>query len=219
MVNDRDTAIGKKTITSTSIAATTMPPYDRRILPASLTQAKVDGLQQTRLLDFDQLTSPVIRTAISYWMSRQENGAPMKKCAFDATEIPHLLPYLMLLEVVPVDAASRLDFRYRVIGDVLLRYFRGNHTGKCFSDIEGQGPGSEVWRICTNVATQCLPLLACPPYVGPHQQIYYCEAATMPLVDENGRPVRLLIACDFLPDISAQHLRHRAFALHSGGQA
>ena len=157
-------------------------------------------LPNTRLLQFDDLTSPIIRTAIGYWMSKQETGLPMRRRDFDATEIPHLLPYLILLEVVRGQGAEITDFRYRVIGDVLLRYSRGNYTGRCFSEVEGQGPGSEVFTICSNVALQRRPLLLRPPYVGPHHHIFYCESSTMPLIDDQGNANRILIACDFLPE-------------------
>ncbi|HVI90210.1 MAG TPA: hypothetical protein VM659_18030 [Dongiaceae bacterium] len=226
MGNDRGTAIAAAAVPSS---------FDRPKAPTSLLQADITGLQKTRLLSLDELHSPIIRTAINYWMSKQQGDLPMQRRQFDATEIPHLLPYLMLLEVVsnedsvtdgarlrdarddvlaPRDLngqrlhASKIDFRYRVMGDVVLRYSRGNYTGKCFSDVDGQGPGSEVWRICTAVSEQSKPLLLCPPYVGPHHRIFYCESATMPLVDESGKTVRLFIACDFLPEAFLDQQRH-----------
>ncbi|HTI44785.1 MAG TPA: hypothetical protein VL462_00305 [Candidatus Nitrosotalea sp.] len=214
---------------------------DRRKTPTPLLQADITGLEITRLLNLDGLHSPIIRTAISYWMSKQQGDTPMQRTQFDATEIPHLLPYLLLLEVVSADESAmaakpgethgndlapkqlnghhhgpKMDFRYRVIGDVVLRYSRGNYTGRCFSEVDGQGPESEVWRICTAVAEQARPLLLCPPYVGPHHQIFYCESATMPLVDESGKTVRLLIACDFLPEASLGHPHHNGHSLNSG---
>ena len=236
MVNHRDSAVVPAAIPSS---------VDRRRTPTSLLQAEITGLRQTRLLTFDHLHSPIIRTAITYWMSKQDDDMPMQRRQFDPTEIPHLLPYLLLLEVMPlqegatqdtsqgdmrsdVAAAPRLsghlrnvlkaDFRYRVIGEVVLRYSRGNYTGKCLSDVDGQGPGSEVWRICTEVSEQARPLLLCPPYVGPHHHIFYCEAATMPLVDENGRTVRLLIACDFLPEASLGQRPNGNSYSHDGGR-
>jgi len=164
-------------------------------------------LLRTRFLQFDELNSQIIRTAISYWLSKQKNGAPMRRCQFDATEIPHLLPYLILLEVTRLQPGGVIaDFRYRVIGDVPLRYSRGNYTGKCFSEIDGQGPGSDVWTIVNAVAEQGRPILLRPPYAGPFNQIFYCESTTMPLVDEHGLVDRILIACDFLQEaVSGQH--------------
>ncbi len=93
-----------------------------------------------------------------------------------------------------------------MIGDVPLRYSRGNYTGKCFSEIDGQGPGSDVWTIVNAVAEQGRPILLRPPYAGPFNQIFYCESTTMPLVDEHGLVDRILIACDFLQEaVSGQH--------------
>ncbi|HWT99569.1 MAG TPA: hypothetical protein VN229_18195 [Terriglobales bacterium] len=234
MVNGQDAAIAVPASPASS---------DRRSAPTSLLQADIMGLERTRLLSLDGLHSPIIRTAISYWMSKQRDEMAMQRCQFDATEIPHLLPYLLLLEVVSAEDketgaakpgetrgndlapkhlnghrhhGSKIDFRYRVIGDVVLRYSRGNYTGRCFSEVDGQGPGSEVWRICTAVSEQARPLLLCPPYVGPHHHIFYCESATMPLVDESGKTERLLIACDFLPEASLSHPHHNGHGLNSG---
>lgn len=233
MVKDRITTI---------IASATPTSLDRRITPTSLVQAEIPDLRRTRLLTFDELTSPIIRCAISYWMSRQEHGGPMLRRHLDAAEIPHLLPHLLLLEVVqgpdpraialrerqaesyqmepyqaepmngPAAIVPKLNFRYRIIGEVLQRYSRGNYTGKYFSEVDGQGPGSDVWRVCSEVTLQRRPLLLRPPYVGPHSQIFYCESATMPLVDDEGAVTRLLIACDFLPEAADDHrhpLQHR----------
>lgn len=222
MVNDRETAIA---------AATLQPFLDRRIAPASLLQAELPNLPQTRSLQFEDLQSPIIRTAVSYWMSKRENGAPMRRSLFDATEIPHLLPYLILLEVLraPADPALNgqdvqpdatgngclahgvahlgtvVDFRYRVIGEVLQRYSRANYSGKCLSEVDGQGRGSEVWTIVATVAEQRRPVLVRPPYIGPHHHIFYCESCALPLVDERGDTDRVLIACDFLPETIDDH--------------
>jgi hypothetical protein len=199
MVNDRQVAV----------AAHMIPAFiDRRGMSTSLVQAELPDLERTRPLQFEELQSPVIRTAIGYWLSKQDNGAPMRRCNFDPTEVPHLLPYLMLLEVMrqPSDRADAqkagtvTDFRYRVIGDVVGRYSRANYTGKCLGDIEGQGPDSEVWRIISTVVAQRRPALLRPPYVGPHHHSYFCEASVMPMLDEQGDVARLLIAADFLPE-------------------
>jgi hypothetical protein len=197
MVNEQEAALH----------ATAVPPIlDRRTVPTSLVQAEMPALERTKFLQFADLGSPVIRTVVSYWMSKQQDGAPMRRCQFDATEIPHLLPYLILLEVVYAAPGGEIsDFRYRVIGDVPLRYSRGNYTGKCFSEVDGQGPGSEVWAIVSNVATQRRPVLLRPPYVGPHNNIFYCESTTLPLVGENDRTERILIACDFLTEAQPNH--------------
>jgi len=182
----------------------------------------------------------MVRRAVGYWMSKREADGPMLRRRLDAAEIPQLLPYLLLLEVVreagqaaaphpasgpragcrpervneqhvneqPVmsEMNPRLNFRYRVIGDVSLRHSRGNYTGKCLSEVDGQGPGSEVWRVCTEVALQRRPLLSRPPYIGPLSHIFQCESAVMPLVDDEGDVTRVLIACDFLPEPARSQL-------------
>lgn len=234
MINDR----------ATTIAAAAKPAsLDRGCAPRPLLQAEIHGLQRTRLLSFDELVSPIVRRAVGYWLSKRAGeDAPMLRRHLDAAEIPHLLPYLVLLEVVreagaasdPASApatgfqtervngqankpaaanehavTSRLDFRYRVIGEVVLRHSRGNYTGKCVSEVDGQGPGSEVWQACTDVTRQRRPFLSRPPYIGPLSQVFQCESAVMPLIGDDGEVTRLLIACDFLSEAAAGR-RHPA---------
>jgi hypothetical protein len=204
------TMVTERQLAQATIASGSIPALlERRVTPSSLVQAELPDLQRTRSLQFDELHSPVIRTAIAYWMSKQENGGPMRRSHFDATEIPHLLPYLILLEVLPHRRGSLaepgIDFRYRVMGDVVLRYSRGNYTGKYLSEIDGQGPGSEVWSINSTVVEQRRPVLVRPPYVGPHHHVFHCEACVLPMVSEQGDVARLLIAGDFLTETSDSH--------------
>jgi hypothetical protein len=228
MVNERQAAV----------AALSIPTIlNRHDVPTSLLQAELPDLPRTRSLQLEELHSPVIKTAIGYWLSKQESGAPMRRAQFDPAEVPHLLPYLMLLEVMrapsdEVAANSRsvsggardeararddeipprpgevVDFRYRVIGDVIQRYSRANHTGRSFTQIEGKGPGSDVWRIAMTVVDQRRPVLVRPPYIGPRHQMFFCEWSVMPMVDDQGDIARLLIASDFLPEsVDDDHAR------------
>jgi hypothetical protein len=222
MVNERPAAF----------AALSIPTLlNRHDAPASLLQAELLDLTRTRGLQMEELHSPIIRTAIGYWLSKQENGAPMRRCQFDPIEVPHLLPYLMLLEVVrapsgrapanggsvsagagdaiPLEPGEVVDLRYRVIGDVIQRYSRANFTGRSFTQIEGKGPGSDVWGIVMAVVDQRRPVLVRPPYVGPRHHVFFCEWSVMPMVDDHGDIARLLIASDFLPEtMDEDHARH-----------
>lgn len=210
MVNERQAAV----------AALSVPTLlNRHGAPASLLQAELPHLTRTRSLQMEELHSPIIRAAIGYWLSKQENGEPMRRCQFDPVEVPHLLPYLMLLEVVRAPSGGEdelaprrgevMDFRYRVIGDVIQRYSCANFTGRSFAQIEGKGPGSDVWGIVMAVVDQRRPVLVRPPYVGPHHHVFFCEWSVMPMLDDHDDIARLLIASDFLPEtMDEDHARH-----------
>ena len=49
--------------------------------------------------------------------------------------------------MLEVDAAP-LNFRYRVIGDEVLRFMGQNYTGQWLSDITHQAPPSTLFETC-----------------------------------------------------------------------
>jgi hypothetical protein len=90
------------------------------------------------------------------------------------------------------------DFRYRVVGTTVREHSRQNWTGKWMSEVEGQGEGSTVFRVMRWVSEGRRPAMFRPPYVGPHKEFKYCEAAVMPWCNRDGLTDRVLVAVDFL---------------------
>jgi hypothetical protein len=109
-------------------------------------------------------------------------------------EVPRLLPHLMWKDV----RRDPWDFRYRVIGTVVREHSRDNWTGKWMSEVAGQGDGSTVFRVMRWVSEEGKPAIFRPPYVGPHKEYKYCEAAVMPWCNRDGAVDRVLVAVDFL---------------------
>ncbi len=90
------------------------------------------------------------------------------------------------------------DFRYRVVGTTVREHSRHNWTGKWMSEVDGQGEGSTVFRVMRWVSEGRRPAIFRPPYVGPHKEFKYCEAAVMPWCSREGLVDRVLVAVDFL---------------------
>ena len=86
----------------------------------------------------------------------------------------------------------------RVVGTVVREHSRHNWTGKWMSEVEGQGASSTVFRVMRWVSEQGRPAIFRPPYVGPHKEFKYCEAAVMPWAGGSGLVDRVLVAVDFL---------------------
>lgn len=151
----------------------------------------LDGI---KLISAPELHSDIVRAAVEYWQAkRNDDGLPDHRY-FDPIDIPRLLPFLMLKEV----RRDPWDFRYRVVGSVVREHSRSNWTGKWMSEIEGQGEGSAVFRVMRWVSEQREVAIFRPPYVGPHKEFKYCEAAVMPWADSGGVVDRVLVAVDFL---------------------
>ena len=95
----------------------------------------------------------------------------------DPVDIPALLPYVMLIDVV-----EPLDFRYRLIGTEARSVMRRNYTGQFFSEIEGKDASSILWQGCEVVVRGKQPLSLSPPYVG-SETLRECENVLLPLSD------------------------------------
>jgi len=95
----------------------------------------------------------------------------------DPVEIPALLPYVMLIDVV-----EPLNFRYRLIGTEARSIMRRNYTGRLFSEIEGKGDSSILWQGCEAVVRGKQPLSLTAPYVGT-DALRHCENVMLPLSD------------------------------------
>jgi hypothetical protein len=146
------------------------------------------------LIEASELNSAAVRAAIAYWQGKCKSAAPPASRTLDPMDVPRLLPHLLLKDV----RREPWDFRYRVVGTQVREHSRQDWTGKWMTEIDGQGPGSILFRVTQWVAENARPAIYRPPYVGPHKEFKYCEAALMPWVDADGRTDRVLVAADFL---------------------
>jgi len=154
----------------------------------------MDDLDGVTLIEVSALKSAAVRGAFAYWQGKCLAGALPASCTLDPLDVPRLLPHLMLKEV----RRDPWDFRYRVVGTLVREHSRRDWTGKWMTEIDGQGPGSILFRVTRWVAENAKPAIYRPPYVGPHKEFKYCEAALLPWVDANGQIDRVLAAADFL---------------------
>jgi hypothetical protein len=140
------------------------------------------------VLDDSGLSAPRLRQALAYWRSKLAGRAMPVRRDIDPVDIPKLLPYVMLVDVLPVP----LDFRYRLIGTEVRGILRHDYTGKRFSEMPGKGRGSTVWANCEQVVLTKAPFSLSPPYVGPEQHLRRCENLLLPL-SENGLDVTMVL--------------------------
>ena len=147
-----------------------------------------------KLIRASELNSEVVRAAVHYWESKRTGNAPPDRARFEPLEIPRLLPHLMWKDV----RRDPWDFRYRVVGTIVREHSRHNWTGKWMSEVEGQGEGSRVFSVMRWVSEERKAAIFRPPYVGPHKEYKYCEAAVMPWSNAQGLVDRVLVAVDFL---------------------
>ena len=111
----------------------------------------------------------------------------------DPVEIPALVPYVMLIDVV----GEPLDFRYRLIGAAARSIMRRDYTGLFFSEIAGKGDGSVLWQGCAAVVRDKQPISLSPPYAGHESALKDCENVMLPLSDDRVAVTMILKVISF----------------------
>lgn len=100
--------------------------------------------------------------ACDYWASiRHGRQVPLRR-DLDPTEIPRLLPSVILIEVLRPGP----DFRYRLIGTRWVEHFGRDYTGTLMSELEHQRPPSSVWKAVQAVVDSRMPMAPRLPYAG-----------------------------------------------------
>jgi hypothetical protein len=118
-----------------------------------------------------------LRAAYDYWLDKRQGRLMPSRADIDPVDIPALLPYVMLIDVV-----EPLNFRYRLIGTEARSIMRRNYTGQLFSEIDGKDESSILWQGCEAVVRGKQPLSLSPPYVG-SETLRECENVLLPLSD------------------------------------
>lgn len=90
-------------------------------------------------LDVEFLSRPggrLIEEIVAYWESKRAGRLAPRRADIDPTEIPRLLPYLFMLDVLDGGA----DFRYRLIGTHITEGMGRDVTGKKISELYEDRP-------------------------------------------------------------------------------
>lgn len=155
---------------------------------------KQPDLRGITVVAYDELRSPIVKTAFDLWRSKCRGNDAPNLCDLDPFEAPGLLPHLVLKETT----RNPTDARVRIVGANVREHLWSDPTGRWISEIPGMDEGSVAWKALAWVVATAKPLLYRPPYVGPRKQLMRCEAAELPLTNEVGDVIRTLVALDFL---------------------
>lgn len=151
------------------------------------------------MIDRDDIRSSHVLAGYDYWLGKQralrDPAMLPNRHDFDPLiEMPRLAPHLMLMDI----RQDPLDFRYRLVGTALRRHMTSDWTGRWLSDIPFQRPGSVVWENNLVVMRGRHPLLARPPYIGPHRDFLFVESIILPLAGDGRQVDMLMFAVDFV---------------------
>lgn len=121
---------------------------------------------------------PIIREALAYWEGKLAGRSMPARRDFDPVfEIPHLLPRIMLVDVL----RDPLDFRYRVIGMGIAERSTRNYTGRRLSELSHVTRTSPLWTDRQTVIETRAPKLTAPAYTGGSKTVQSVSGIHLPL--------------------------------------
>jgi hypothetical protein len=138
----------------------------------------------------------VLAEGFAYWKSKSAGGLLPARADIKPTQIPRLLPNIILLDVL---REPELDFRYRLMGTRIVEHSSADYTGRRYSEIEHQRRPSVIWENCRRVVDRSEPLYARTPYTGPQSEFRRLEDVILPLADDGVTVDTLLVLIKYLP--------------------
>jgi hypothetical protein len=94
------------------------------------------------------LDQPELRDLVVTWRDWAKAAPLPLREHFDPVDFPKLLPWIVLMEILP--EAPELDARIRYVGTEIVHYFNSDHiTGKALSDL-----GEIYWKRWADVGKQ-----------------------------------------------------------------
>ncbi len=155
----------------------------------------------------DQILSEVH----AYWQSLLKGRAMPARTDLDPTDIPHLLPHLMLTDVLPDGR-----YRYRLVGTEVERRFGAPMTGRTLEELMFGDYLAYLTEVYRRVVVEKRPLYTSSRY-GDAQGAtpLYTRRLTLPLSDDGERVNMVLSAQVFrragaYDDRTAHALQHLA---------
>ena len=147
------------------------------------------------------MLSPLQREALEYWQGKCAGDALPGRRDLDPTEIPRLLPHILLVDVL---AGEPRDFRFRLIGDAVRSRVHQNMTGRRMSEIPHMREGT-LRRHYDEVVATARPLAQRVEYVGPDRFVRAATHLLMPLAADGVRVDMVFGVVEFALDRSVSN--------------
>lgn len=132
---------------------------------------------------------PILGPAYNYWRGKCRDGVLPRRRDIDPTEIPRLLPHLLITELV--DGGTRL--RYRLAGTAVVAAYGGELTGKHCDEVCSPERRASIVAQYRLICERKRPLLLRHRYLSSSQVPLVCHRLVMPL-SEDGKTVSQFVA-------------------------
>jgi hypothetical protein len=140
---------------------------------------------------------PILQQLYEYWRRQRGARAMPARPDIDVAEIPALLPYIFIIDVLK----SPRDFRFRVAGTHIRQALGEELTGRHVADAFPPEFGGEVKAIWSQVADQRTPVRGWGDLWVPGKEFLKWEGVAMPLSSDNAA-VNMLLGGVIFPQIA-----------------
>jgi len=123
---------------------------------------------------------PILGPAYAYWRGKCQDGRLPRRRDIDPTEIPRLLPYLLITELV--EDGRRL--RYRLAGTAVVAAYGGELTGKYCDEVCLPERRASIVANYRLVCEHRQPLLLRHHYLSSRKVPLVCHRLVMPLAED-----------------------------------
>ncbi len=132
---------------------------------------------------------------LRYWLKicPATGGIYPSRKDIKATDLRNRMAHIAILDV----ETDPVDFRYRLIGTRLCEFLYRDYTGNSLSELEGKGPGSEIWAIYDQIVAKGDPLYCEVPYVGPKADFKQASSLFLPLASDHNTIDKIMVVSHF----------------------
>ena len=142
------------------------------------------------------IENPTLSAIYSYWNDKRGARAMPARSEINPPELREHLGWIILVDVLP-DLA---DFRYRLIGTKVARYFGAEATGRTISEAFrpfGDGAIKGVQAVHRKAARDCVPVQARGEAAWLAEGFDYFDSLYLPLSDDGANCNMILSAFVF----------------------
>jgi len=146
-----------------------------------------------------------LRRAFLYWQERCGSRAAPSRRDLDPTDIPSLLPHLMLVDV----ADSGRQLRYRLVGTAVEQNFGIPMTGKSIGEVMRGRYLDFITSLYQQVIEHCIPIYSENTFSDPDSRAFLqgwplrTARVMMPLATRPAQVDMILIAQVFFRDVAS----------------
>jgi len=126
----------------------------------------------------------------AYWLGKKGDRPAPPRAAIRPEEIPRLLPYIALLDVI----GEPTRFRFRLFGTALVQAYGDDLTGRFADEVDLDAVGPGILAQFTTLTRDCRPMIARVRFTksGDGRYVQY-ERIGLPLSDD-GQTVNMILA-------------------------